>query len=102
MVVAWLITLGHIHITSYTEFTRMLLERIERKDPKLQFRELAHLRQTSNAKAYITKFQRLVMMVTDISEARLIMLFLEGLAEPLHGWMRAYKPISLMDAISRT
>lgn len=40
-------------------------------------------------------------MVTDISEDRLIMLFVEGIVEPLRGWVRAYKPTSLMDAISR-
>jgi hypothetical protein len=35
------------------------------------------------------------MMVTDISEARLVMLFIEGLTEPLQGWVKAYKPTSL-------
>ena len=39
-----LITLGHIDITSYQEFTQRLLERFERKDLELHFRELAHLR----------------------------------------------------------
>jgi len=39
-----LITLGHIHITTYTKFNRRLLERFERKDPELHFRELAQLR----------------------------------------------------------
>jgi len=41
------------------------------------------------------------MMVTDISEARLVMLFTEGLTEPLRGWVKAYKPTSLQDAVSR-
>ena len=40
-------------------------------------------------------------MVTDISEARLIMLFMEGLLEPLHGWVKAFKPMTLQDAIIR-
>ena len=40
-------------------------------------------------------------MVTDISEARLVMMFTEGLAEPLRGWVKAYKPTSLQDAVSR-
>jgi hypothetical protein len=40
-------------------------------------------------------------MVTDISEARLVMLFTEGLTEPLRGWVKAYKPTSLQDAVSR-
>lgn len=39
-----LITLGHIHITSYTKFTLRLIKRFERKDLELHFRELAHLR----------------------------------------------------------
>ena len=41
-------------------------------------------------------------MVSDMSESRLIMLFIEALAEPLCGWVKAYKPITLQDAISRT
>ena len=40
-------------------------------------------------------------MVTDTTEPRLIMLFTEGLAEPLRGWVKAYKPATLMDAIWR-
>jgi len=40
-------------------------------------------------------------MVTDISEARLVMLFTEALAEPLRGWVKAYRPATLQDAITR-
>lgn len=97
-----LIMLGHIHITTYTEFIRRLLERFERKDLELHFKELAHLRQTGSAEVYITEFQRLAVMVTDVLEAQLIMLFMEGLFETLHGWVRAYKPTSLQDAIFKT
>jgi hypothetical protein len=42
------------------------------------------------------------MVVTDISEPRLIMLFTEGLTEPLRGWVKAYKPPTLQDAILHT
>ena len=41
-------------------------------------------------------------MVTDILEARLVMLFTKGLVEPLQGWVKAYKPTTLHDVISRT
>ena len=41
-------------------------------------------------------------MVSDISESWLIMLFTEALSEPLRGWVKAYRPITLQDAISRT
>ena len=40
-------------------------------------------------------------MVTDVSESRLTMLFTEALTEPLRGWVKAYKPPTLQDAISR-
>ena len=40
-------------------------------------------------------------MVTDVSESRLTMLFIEALTEPLRGWVKTYKPLTLQDAISR-
>jgi len=77
------------------DFTRRVIKRFDRKSPKLHFRELAHLRKTGNAEAYIAEFQRLAMMVSDISKVRLVMLFIEGLIDPLCGWVRAYKPANL-------
>lgn len=50
----------------------------------------------------MAKFQRLAVMVTNISEVRLIMLFIEGIEEPLRGWVRAYRPVSLQADITRT
>ena len=41
-------------------------------------------------------------MVTDISKSRLILLFTEGLAEPLKGLVKAYRPTTLQEAMSRT
>jgi hypothetical protein len=63
---------------------------------------LAQLKQTGSPEAFISEFQRLAVMVTDIFEARLVMLFVEGLTEPLRGWVKAYKPTTLQDAVSRT
>ena len=40
-------------------------------------------------------------MVTYVSESRLTMLFTEALTEPLQGWVKSYKPLTLQDAISR-
>ena len=95
-------TLGHAHVITYAEFTGRLVHRFDRKDPEISFRELAQLKQTGTAEAYISEFQRTSVMVTDISEARLLMLYTEGLSEPLRGWVKAYKPNTLQDAISRT
>ena len=75
-----LVTLGHSSITSYLDFTQRLIDRFDRKDPEIHFRELAQLRQAGNAESYISEFQRVVVMVTDITEPRLIMLFIEGIS----------------------
>ena len=40
-----LVTLGHNTITSYPDFTQRLIERFDRKDPEVHFRELAQLKQ---------------------------------------------------------
>ena len=41
-------------------------------------------------------------MVMDVSENGLVMLFTEALNEPLRGWLKAYKPSTLQNTISRT
>jgi hypothetical protein len=41
-------------------------------------------------------------MVQDVSQSRLMMFFTEGLMEPLKGWVKAFKPTNLQDAIWRT
>jgi hypothetical protein len=51
-----LVTLGHSCITSYREFIYRLMDRLDRKDPKIHFRDLAQLRQTGTVEAFITKF----------------------------------------------
>jgi hypothetical protein len=51
---------------------------------------------------YIEEFQRLSVMVQDVSQSRLMMLFTEGLMEPLKGWVKDFKPTNLQDAIWRT
>ena len=96
-----LVTLGHASITSYLEFTQRLIERFDQKDPEIHFRELAQLRKTGSPDSYILEFQRVAVMVTNIREIRLIMLFTKDLTEPLRGWVKAYKPTSLQDAIRR-
>jgi hypothetical protein len=56
-----LVTLGHASITSYLDFTQKLMERFDRKDPKIHFMELAQLKQVGTPDAYITEFQRLAV-----------------------------------------
>jgi hypothetical protein len=74
-----LTTLGHNQITAYTEFTQRLMDRFDQGDPELHFRELTQLRQTGSPEIYIEEFQRIAVMVPDVSQARLMMLFTEGI-----------------------
>jgi hypothetical protein len=97
-----LTTLDHNQIVSYIEFTQRLIDRFDLGDPELHFRELTQLKQTGMAEAYIDEFQRLAVMVQDMSPTRLMMLFIEGLMEPLKGWVKAFKPTSLQEAIWKT
>jgi hypothetical protein len=97
-----LVTLGHSRITSYREFIDRLMDRFDRKVSEIHFRDLSKLRQTGTIEAFITKFQRVVVAMTDISKPKLIMLFTERLTEPLRGWVKAYRPSTLQDAILRT
>jgi hypothetical protein len=65
-------------------------------------RELTQLKQTGSIEAFIEEFQRIAVMVPDVSESRLMMLFFERLTEPFCGWVKAFKPTNLQDAIWKT
>jgi hypothetical protein len=41
-------------------------------------------------------------MVPDVSEPRLIMMYLKGLIELPQGWVKDFKPITLQDSIEHT
>ena len=49
-----------------------------------------HVKNVGTPDTYIFEFQGLEVMVIDISEARLTLLFTEGLEEPLKGLVKAY------------
>ena len=94
--------MGHNTITSYSDFTQRIMDHFYKKDPEIHFKDLAQLKQTGSAKTFISEFQRISVMVSDISKSQLIMVFTEALSKPLRGWVKAYRPITLQDAISRT
>ena len=68
MVYHVLVTLGHNTITSYPDFTQRLIERFDRKDPKVHFREPTQLKQTGSADAFISEFQRIAVHDEDVHE----------------------------------
>ena len=71
------------------------MERFDKRDPEIHFRELARLKHDDSVEAFISEFQRVAVMVTDVSERRLVLLFTEAFTEPLRGWVKAYKPSTL-------
>jgi len=97
-----LTTLGHNQITTYIEFTQRLMDRFDQGDPQLHFREITQLRQIGSPEIYIEELQRIAMMVPDVSQARLMMLFTEGLMEPLKGCVKDFKPSNLHETLCRT
>jgi hypothetical protein len=44
----------------------------------------------------------MAVMVTDVSEQRLVMLFTKGLVEPLRSWVKDFRPNTLQEAIMKT
>lgn len=77
-----------------------VIDQFDKKDLEVHFRELAQRKQTSTPDAYIEEFQQVVVMVTNIFEQMMVMVFTEGLAELLRGWVNAFKPTTLQDAIT--
>lgn len=80
-----MVRLGHDQIDSYAKFIERLIDRFDKKDLKLHFEELAQLKQWGSMETYVIDFQRLLVLVTDISERRLIVPFMDGLLDPLRG-----------------
>jgi hypothetical protein len=85
------------------DFTQKLMERFDRKDPEIHFRELAQLKQVGTPGCLHHRVSEACSHSDrHISEQRLVMLFTKGLSEPLRGWVKAFKPETLQDAIIRT
>lgn len=63
-----LVTLEHNQVTSYIEFIERLIDHVDGKDPKLNFKGLAQLKKMGMVDNYVTEFQRLLVLVIDISK----------------------------------
>jgi hypothetical protein len=90
-----ILTLGHSNIISYANFTQILMDKFNRKDHEVHYRELAQLRHTCTPNAHVTEFQWMAFMVTDFSKKRLVVLLIEGLDEPLRVWVKDFRPTTL-------
>ncbi|XP_059067585.1 uncharacterized protein LOC131858373 [Cryptomeria japonica] len=97
-----LVTQNHTLIHSYTKFTERLIARFDKKDIELYYRDLALLRQSGHVETCINEFQWIVVMVLEMPDRRVVMLFIEGLHERLRGLAKALRPGTLQEAIQLT
>lgn len=51
--------------------------------------------------SYITEFQRLSILVIDISKRCQIVLFMDALREPLRGWIKGFNSCTLKKTIKK-
>ena len=95
-------TLGHSGVTAYVDFSQRVIEWFDRRDPKEHFVELTKLKQTKSLDTYISEFLKLSVMVPNLSSAKMIYMFIDGLEEPLRGLVRSTRPAILHDTVGRT
>ena len=78
------------------------MESFDRKDHELPFKELAQLKQVGTPEAYMLEFENISIMVSDVSVARLVLLFTKGLTKTLRGLLKSHNPTTLKDAMNLT
>ena len=72
-----------------------MIDRFDLKDYEEYFKELSKLKQTKWVNEYIEEFQKVVVMVPDMSEKRIVYLFLDGLEDSVKGLVKAFSPSNL-------
>ena len=95
MVVSWDGYIGALHSDVICQVYQRMMERFDRRDPEQHFIELMRLKQTGSSENYIADFLRVVVMVPDLSTARRVYMYVEGLAEPLRGLVRSTRLATL-------
>ena len=59
------------------------------------------LKQWGSVETYISEFQSLAVLVTDILERRLVVLFMDKLSDPLRGWVKGHDLATLQEATKK-
>ena len=62
---------------------------------------LENVKQLGDLETYISEFLKIYVMVPDLSAARRVYMFVDGLTEPLHGLVKSTKPATLQYSIER-
>ena len=96
-----LTTLGHHHITSYSAFTKKLVERFDPRDPEAHFAKLTKLKQEGDLEDYIAEYFQLLVMVSNLTMSRKVCMFINGMAEPLQGLVKSNKPTTLLEVVEK-
>ena len=72
-------TQGHDQVTTFDDFSQRVMDRFDLKDNDEYFKELSNLRQTKSVNEYVEEFQKVIVIIPDISEKVIAYLFLDGL-----------------------
>lgn len=86
---------GHVGDTSYEDLTWRLMEYFDLRHLKIHFKQLTQFKQTRSLEQYREDFLRLYVMVSDMSEAKRVFLFVEGIVYLLRGLVRLNRHTSL-------
>ena len=68
---------------------------------EIYFGDLAQLKQEEKVESFVVESQKLAVMVLNVTERKLTVFFVEGLAEHLKGLVWAFNPNTLQEAIAR-
>ncbi len=79
-----------------------MIDIFDLKDDEEYFEELSKLKQTKSVNEYIEEFQKVDIMVPDMSEKRIVYLFLDSLEDYVKGLVKAFSPSTLQEAIKRS
>ena len=96
-----LVTQDHDLIISCETFSFKLITYFD-KDIEVYYNDLAQLRQGGSLDDFIDEFQRISVIVLDMTEQRKVMLFTKGLQDRFRGLVKVLKPDTLDDAIKIT
>ena len=88
-------TQGHDQVTTFDDFSQRVIDTFDLKDDEEYFKELSKLKQTKSVNEYIEEFQKVAIMVLDMSEKMIVYLFLDGLEDSVKGLVKAFSPSTL-------
>jgi len=94
-----LVSQHHDRIDSYDEFVTKLIQRFDRKDTEVYYCELAQLKQEGRVVQYVNEFQKIAVMVPDMTDRRITMLFIEGLNSQIKPFVKVQRLANLEEAI---